>query len=211
MKLAQDTPTQLQLFTDFGRPPLPDPMPTSEPPDPPPAKIMLVHGLGRSCTSGVARALHLTGWPMAADEEDLLPPHVSNPWGHYEDRRAVELNERILYDMGGYSWDQPPPISALHHKATQYTSWVQEYVRGRVSHHGLFINWGVKDPRITLLLPIWEAAFRPWSHEVEPIFVHVSRWEHRVQESYFERDRKPTHATSLMAAGYREHARTFQM
>ena len=158
--------------------------------DPPsPAKVLIVMGFGRSCTSGVARALDRAGWPMGSD---LLPPHDSNPWGHYEDRPAVLLNDRILAHHGG-SWDDPPPgligtgmtVLDLH-----LTAEVRDYIATREPG-----QWGLKDPRLTFTWPYWRTALREHP-ELEPILVMNRRDPDAAAASLARRDGIP-HADAL--------------
>lgn len=149
-----------------------------------PAKVLVVMGFGRSCTSGVARALDGAGWPMG---DDLLPAHESNPWGHYEDRAAVLLNDRILAHHGG-AWDNPPPSltgTALTTLDLALAAEVAAYVRARGSD-----QWGVKDPRITFTWPYWRTAFAEHP-ELEPILVMNRRDPQTAAASLARRDGIP--------------------
>jgi len=156
-------------------------------------KVMVVIGPGRSCTSGVARALHEGGWPMG---DDLLPPHESNPWGHFEDVDLIDLNDRMLADAGG-DWLTPAPVPASDEN--------RAVVRGYVSHrarHGT--QWGMKDPRLAITWPVFDLVFRHDFPELEPILVFPSRELDTVAESLVARDGLPERQAWEWAALYRD-------
>jgi len=72
-------------------------------------KTFIVLGMHRSATSLAAKGLHMAGIDMG---ERLLGAMPSNPYGHFEDRDFIEMNDQILQAAGG-SWDQPPDEDAV--------------------------------------------------------------------------------------------------
>ena len=56
----------------------------------------------------VARILHRTGVHFGPEEE-MIAAHESNQFGHFEDKRFVNLNDDLLVFLGG-GWDQPPVL-----------------------------------------------------------------------------------------------------
>lgn len=142
-------------------------------------KVMVIMGSGRSCTSGIAKGLHLAGWPMGTD---LLPATASQPHGHWEDRAAVTLNDDILAHHNG-TWNQPPPIS---HIDTGLLSRIETYIDHRWAQAGG--QWGVKDPRLTWTWPYWSRAFDRFP-DLEPIMVAAYRDPVEVARSIVARDR----------------------
>ena len=136
-----------------------------------PPKIMIVLGAGRSCTSGIARALHFGGWPMSAHR--MIGATAANPYGHYECTELVALNERILEKHGG-SYYNPPVISyEIAHLDIRLFDDTIKYIGSRIDAHGGG-QWGIKDPRLGVCWPYWEHALSLWS-EIEPIRVTANR------------------------------------
>lgn len=143
-------------------------------------KVAVVLGAGRSMTSGVAKGLHLAGFPMANKEGDLLAASPYQPHGHYEDRWLVELNDAILQDWGG-SWNNPPD---QREPAPHFINQAAAYIEGRGEP-----QWGMKDPRMVLTWPVWRFAFMHYTYDV--ILCKVLRDPVNVAESLSERDNTP--------------------
>lgn len=133
--------------------------------------IVSLLGFHRSLTSAISQWLHKSGLPMGTY---LIPGHLSNPDGHYEDKLAVDLHDRLLASAGS-DWryhgeaDLPVELGEL---------WIKRYINHRNSIHG--DSWGVKDPRQCLFLPSWDRALgdsgrylvvlRHWSGSVQSLF-----------------------------------------
>lgn len=114
----------------------------------------------------------------------MVDPSPSNPLGHYEDRRLVELNDRVLGDQG-YWWDDPPPIT--HPWRRLVSVWGDEATGYLVDRFNATGQFGMKDPRVTILWPLWAAAFRRCIH-LDPIIVSVSRDRDATIASLMRRD-----------------------
>jgi hypothetical protein len=139
-------------------------------------KVAVVMGAGRSCTSGVAKGLHLAGFPMANSEKDLIGANPTQPHGHYEDVNLVRLNDRILRDCKG-AWNRPP----LHPPSMGWVSEVSDYISQRKG-----VQWGMKDPRLVLTWLVWEKAFE--LKGIDVILIKVYRDVDRVAKSLTTRD-----------------------
>ena len=148
-------------------------------------KIMAVIGMHRSATSGVSKGIHLAGWPMASSEACMIQPSVSNPYGHWEDQELVNMNDRILYELGG-AWNSPPDQSDVEARREEFIPLVCNYIRSRISQHSGG-QWGIKDPRLVLLWPIWKDAFDQFP-DIEVITVHVWRDEEAIAKSLVARN-----------------------
>lgn len=147
-------------------------------------KVMVVLAVGRSGTSAVAKGLHLAGFDMG---RHLLPPSDSNPEGHYEDRRLVDLNDDLLESCGG-TWCSPPPFLP-HQDSDEFEAmWrlCSHYISERMV--GDPAKWGMKDPRLVLLWPLWHRAFVDWANLIELIKVPVMRDPIMAARSYVARD-----------------------
>jgi GT2 family glycosyltransferase len=115
-----------------------------------------IAGMHRSRTSMMAELLKRCGLELG-DEANLVPPSYANEAGYWEDRRFVELNEKVLAAVGG-AWDSVPQLHAagaeLWRRDKSLSSLTRQGKRllsslptGRPS--------GWKDPRNTITLPFW--------------------------------------------------------
>lgn len=109
----------------------------------------------RSATSLAAKGLHDAGVHMG---EDLIGACSSNPKGHFENRRFVELNDAILTRAGG-SWHRPPAAEKILKAGKDLAGRIQQTVAMESRGHEL---WGFKDPRTTLTIEcFWEYLQNP--------------------------------------------------
>ncbi len=128
-------------------------------PDPVPAEarshIVLVLGMHRSGTSVLTRGLSVLGIDLG---DKLMPPAAgNNEKGFFEDMEVVDLNERLLAQMGR-QWHSLEPIEAsvlegpdLFDLRVEATA----LLNSRLSRHSLF---GLKDPRMSVLMPFWHCV-----------------------------------------------------
>jgi hypothetical protein len=117
----------------------------------------------RSGTSALAGLLSNLGFNLP---NDPMPPREDNPAGFHESLAIVRLNNDILESLGS-AWDQVGPWYAPGKTPRASAAILTEWLRRR---------WGsravqaieqayprsspivLKDPRISLLLPLWQAA-----------------------------------------------------
>lgn len=119
---------------------------------------LLIVGMHRSGTSMVARLVNGLGLDVAL-EGQAPPMHEAlpeNPRGFFERADVVTFNDEWLSRMGG-AWWAPPQVSAADWRGLDHRG-VLESSRHRLD---LFSsdqdgNWFTKDPRISLLLPLWD-------------------------------------------------------
>lgn len=117
-------------------------------------KPIIVLGMHRTGTSLVANTLISAGL-HAGLEEELLAAGSDNPDGFAERIDFVELNEKLLNDLGG-SWYVPPGTEAL--AAADYTlsstAEVVDHLKAAVPPVTL-----IKDPRLSLTWRAWTDHF----------------------------------------------------
>lgn len=107
----------------------------------------------RSGTSLITHLLSICGAHLGADE-DMMPPSADNPRGYWEHLRFVDLNERILAQLGG-SWDAPP--ASLENLTTDESlDALRAEARALLREFAGQSFWGWKDPRNSLTLPFWK-------------------------------------------------------
>ncbi len=117
--------------------------------------IVAVLGMHRGGTSAVTRGLTALGVELGLN---LVEPGFDNPTGFWEDREIVDLNDRLLHQIG-ISYESvalvprnlhtDPDFEALRSDATKL-------VQSRLDINPL---WGLKDPRLCRLLPFWKPIF----------------------------------------------------
>jgi len=140
--------------------------------------VVVCSGFHRSATSLTAQLMHVGGLNMG---RRLVAPHLSNPDGHFEDIDVVNVNDQLL-GMVGSDWrfhdEAPLPTNEIS------VSLLQPYLAKRDEAHAKS-GWGVKDPRISLFLPLWDDLLeerghfvllvRHWGGSIQSLFNRHSR------------------------------------
>ena len=138
-------------------------------------KTFVVLGMHRSATSLCAKGLHEAGVHMGTDLLGAIP---SNPFGHYENRAFVQLNDVILSAAGG-SWDNPPPEKDIVKAGMTLRTRIRETIERESAGQEL---WGWKDPRTTLTIKCY------WDYLVNPHIFACFRHPVSVAKSLAKRD-----------------------
>lgn len=117
---------------------------------------IFVIGMHRSGTSMVAGILRRLGVHFGA-EPDLLPANSANELGYFEHQRTLALND-ALSRANKVSWRTLPSLDTASALAgsDEYSAGVKDLVAELDEH----APWGVKDPRLSFLLPLWRAHAR---------------------------------------------------
>ena len=108
---------------------------------------MIIAGFHRSGTSLTARILHRAGLFLG---DELLGAHPSNPHGHFEDLKVLNLHEEILSDNGLNMFVEVPFVPVLSEFQWKRMKSIAE---NRDVEHPL---WGFKDPRTSLFIMVWK-------------------------------------------------------
>jgi hypothetical protein len=117
---------------------------------------IFVIGMHRSGTSMVAGVLERLG-VYFGEKDDLVPPNSANELGYYERQRVLALHD-ALARANRASWrtlpalDFSPQLPGLD----DYIAGVREIAPELEAH----APWGLKDPRLSFLLPFWRAHVR---------------------------------------------------
>lgn len=113
---------------------------------------LVITGMHRSGTSAVARIV--SGIGLVTGDGGLMETIPENPRGFFERVDVVDFNDRWLAQLGG-AWDAPPRA----HRA-DFARLSDGLFHDARSQLDLFAadsrNWYVKDPRIALILPVWD-------------------------------------------------------
>lgn len=139
---------------------------------------VVVLGMHRSGTSMVAGILYRLGINMGSD---LIGPVPSNPYGHYEDKEFVALNDKILYNAGG-SWHKPPAREDLLEQGSVYKDEIIA-ITNKINNAQVLSGW--KDPRTSLTIEL----FYPYLSK--PKFIVCHRASLQVADSLKKRSGLP--------------------
>jgi len=129
--------------------------------------LLLVAGMHRSGTSLATRLLRCLG---ASTTERLVDAHPDNPKGFFEDRDIFEFHETVLLPALGTSWHSvcQPAWQGLSPDRTNDLSRLAKGILQRNYHRDAHL-WAIKDPRLSLALPLWRTLFPQVFGEVQVI------------------------------------------
>ncbi|MHB1768679.1 MAG: sulfotransferase family protein [Phycisphaerae bacterium] len=128
-------------------------------------RVIVVLGMQRSGTSTIARAVHALGVPLG---NNLLPANIFNPRGYWEDQRIWRLNQQFLDLIGASHQTGGVNCQSIldHPQCENLIAKTTAYLHKQFNHYAL---WGLKDPHIGRLLPIWKIIFQRLN--VQPSYV----------------------------------------
>ena len=126
--------------------------------------IILVVGMHRSGTSLVARGLHAMGVNLGARIDTT--PHPANPHGHWEHADVWQAQERLLIRFGREWHSSPGALPARWLEWPDTTETIERF--GTLASRELAArgHWLVKDPRSSLLIPLWKEVARRTAAEL---------------------------------------------
>jgi len=151
-------------------------------------ELTVVLGMHRSGTSLTSHILSLLGLDMA----DEISPNESNARGHWERWEIVRLNSEVLQYFGQDFYDprhaQPLPRGwwtdpAIRRIRDRIVRWLDERMAGSPT-------FGLKEPRVARLFPMWHEIFAHLG--LRPRFVFCLRRPEAVAASLTQRDKFPT-------------------
>lgn len=145
---------------------------------------VLVVGMHRSGTSAVTRALRVLGVYLG-EEKDLIPADEGNRDGYWEHRALVNANDTLLARFG-LLWQSAGLLPSDWPEYEQIASdmdRLQGFMSRVFAGHAY---WGWKDPRTTLLLPVYREILERAG--LDPIYVICLRNPLDVAASLQRRD-----------------------
>ena len=146
-------------------------------------RALVILGMHRSGTSALGGTFHKLGLDFGTN---LMPPEEgSNEAGFWEHNSIVPIHERMLRALGSH-WSDPAPLPEGWTDRPDVAALAREIVdvlRHDFSHPG---DWGMKDPRMCRLLPVWLPLFAEVG--ARPVFVLISRHPYEVVSSLAKRD-----------------------
>lgn len=160
-------------------------------------RAFIVLGMHRSGTSALTGVLHALGVDLGSNLSDAQP---YNPKGLWEHREIVAIDEQIMARMGRLYDD----VRLMPEKW-----WEQDDVQvfrdrlGEILRHDFSPGrlWGMKDPRMCRLLPLWIDLLRELG--IRPFFVILGRSPLEVARSLEKRDGFSHHKSVVL---WLEHA-----
>lgn len=143
-----------------------------------------VLGMHRSGTSALAGVLHRLGVDLGAR---LVPAQSGvNERGFWEHDDVVDVHNRLLRALGSF-WDEVRPLPPEWWNRAEVAPFRDELRRLLRRDFAGAALWGVKDPRLCRLVPLWFELLAEF--EVAPVFLHVWRKPMEVARSLHRRDR----------------------
>lgn len=121
-------------------------------------KLFCVVGMHRSGTSAVSGMLNILGASLGPSS-DLMEPKSDNPTGFWESRSVSQLHDDLLGQLGG-RWDNPK----FHDDGWEFDPSLEPFrnrIQQLIATHFAGTDIAVwKDPRGSILLPIWRTVTR---------------------------------------------------
>lgn len=155
-------------------------------------RAVFVLGMHRSGTSAVTRVLNLLGVELGTC---LMAASPDNERGYWEHTEIVQVHDDLLVELGS-GWDDVRPLPAGWLEtpaAAAATAKLRAIVERDFAAAPL---WGLKDPRLCRLLPLWLPLLR--AMRLTPQFVLVLRHPREVAASLARRDSKNETAAALL-------------
>ena len=115
-------------------------------------RIFFIAGMHRSGTSFLTQALSFMGLDLPIS---IQPGAPDNPKGHFESFNIAQFHGRLLHEIGS-SWDtfSPPPKSWFSSEyAEKSILKLSHMILSEFPGNGPIL---LKDPRISLFLPLWK-------------------------------------------------------
>ncbi len=160
-----------------------------------PRHILLIAGMHRSGTSPLAGLYALMG---ACIGRTVKPAAADNPKGFFENERIVTAHDELFADLG-HAWDMDRPPSGW--RQTSATARAKSTLRRILAEEfdDAAPVWLVKDPRLSLLLPLWLDIAREEGRKAA--IVVALRHPEEIAGSLQARDGMPfAHAINLTTA-----------
>jgi hypothetical protein len=153
---------------------------------------VLVLGVHRSGTSSLAHLLNVLGAKLP---EKVMGPAHSNPLGHWEPMRLMEINEEILSTIGR-SWHDPRPISPNWFRSKEAYAFHERLAAAIASGYGNAPLILIKEPRICRLAPLYLDVLDVLG--IKPLVILPIRHPEEVIRSIHERDQIDPRTTEFL-------------
>lgn len=141
-----------------------------------------VLGMHRSGTSAMAGTLARVGVDFG---RSLLHPSPDNLRGFWEHSEIVRIHERVLWSLG-FSWDDVRPLPESWWSDGRVLPFRTEIVRILNRDFDDVPVWGIKDPRLCRLAPLWLDILDELG--CRPCFIIIVRHPSEVAQSLRKRN-----------------------
>jgi GT2 family glycosyltransferase len=143
---------------------------------------LVVLGMHRSGTSALTGMLHHLGVALGSR---LMAATPDNPRGYWEHSDIVAVHERLMTALG-WGWDDIRSLPAGFEREEPAQTARSELAAILHRDFAGAPLWGLKDPRLCRLMPLWAAQFA--EERVEPRYLLAVRHPLDVAESLSARD-----------------------
>lgn len=166
------------------------------------ATAIVVLGMHRSGTSALSRVLSLCGAQLP---RRLLAPHREvNPQGFWESEEMVNLDDRVLQQLGG-AWNRVD--FAIPAGGAVVDEFEVDARRLLASEYGDARTIVIKDPRICLLAPLWHRALQLAGYR--PVYVVPVRDPREIAHSLHARGDMSVDDGLALCAAYAQRIDAF--
>jgi hypothetical protein len=131
---------------------------------------VVVLGMHRSGTSAMGGALNLLGVNFGA--RLYQAQRNVNEKGFWEHSAIVDLHDEILLNLAS-SWDDPRLLAEGWEEQSEVTRFRIQIARVLTKDFAESPIWGLKDPRMCRLMPLWRKLFLEL--EIRPLYVIMVR------------------------------------
>ncbi|MFD1884905.1 hypothetical protein [Paenibacillus wenxiniae] len=148
-----------------------------------PAAVIVIgmHRSGTSLLAGVIRALGV----HFGKEEQMVAPREDNPEGFWEHAEIVTIHDELLRTLSS-SWDTTQPLPYEWWLTEEVQPFRQRLIQVITRDFAHLSLWGFKDPRASLLLPLWQSVLDELQIDVR--YVMSLRNPLNVADSLYKRD-----------------------
>lgn len=163
--------------------------------------LILCLGMHRSGTSVVARSLRCLGVDLG---ERAVWSGPDNESGFWEDQDALAIDDLILQKAGS-AWDDPTPVNFNKESGVWINAPVIDwFLERRLKEMPLY---GLKEPRLCRLLPIWREAIGRLVVQPRVSVVFAVRHPMAVAQSLNKRNHLPIEIGLALWLEYTKRAR----
>ncbi len=155
-------------------------------------KCIFVLGMHRSGTSAMAGLLAHLGLPLG---KELMAANEFNKKGYFENNRIYQLNERLLGFLGA-GWDETFLLEENWIENQDLGKFREELVRIIDEEFSNTPNFVIKDPRICVLLPLYQEVFH--SIDIDSQYIIMVRHPEEIWLSLARREQFPRNKSHLL-------------
>lgn len=156
-------------------------------------EVIVVLGMHRSGTSAITGLLESFGLSIG---KNVMPPTPNNPKGYFENKRIVDFNN-LLLKISGVKWHEvfllPCGFFSRGNLFKGQGKEAKELILEEFDFKGPLL---IKDPRMCVLLPLWQPVFK--SLNLTPSYILVNRKPAGVIRSLKQRDNLPAFRSEIL-------------